>query len=134
MKRRISKDKICLVLVGLALGLLGCAGTESASPQQEIAWTGETQVYLCAEDVQIQVAYFNSNRGDALAALVHEGQLVGMRSLPAASGVRYVDFDEQRGWRWMTKGSEGFLAVLAPDHTAQEEILVKDCQATFPSP
>ena len=52
-----------------------------------------------------------------------------LRNLPAASGARYVDVDEQRGLRWHSKGNEGFLAVLAPDHTATEQMLHTGCVA-----
>lgn len=51
-----------------------------------------------------------------------------MRAVPAASGVWYVAFDEQDGFRWRTQGDEAMLGWLAADHTATEQRIVSGCR------
>ncbi|GAB4210282.1 MAG: hypothetical protein OHK0012_00170 [Synechococcales cyanobacterium] len=119
--------------MGLGIGLmaiLGCSQGWAATPSPTPAsWTSTTVIYRCANDVTIQVAYLNSGGATDFAAVLHDGQLHMMQSVPAASGVRYVAFDEQNSFRGWSKGDEGFLAFLAADHTATEQIVVKDCRA-----
>lgn len=87
----------------------------------------ETLRYSCDGDVEIQVAYYQPEEGDGLAALLYDDTLHLLRPWPAASGSRYVSFDEQVGLRWHIKGREGMLQRLAPDHTAEVETLLSDC-------
>ncbi|THF64441.1 META domain-containing protein [Pseudothauera rhizosphaerae] len=92
-------------------------------------WSGSEVVYRCAGAAPLQVTYVNLKGGDAFAVLLHEGRQHLMQSRVAASGVRYVDVNEERGLRWYTKGGEGFLNALAADHTASERSLLGDCRA-----
>ena len=67
--------------------------------------------------------------GVALVVVARGGTQAVLHQLPPASGARYVDVDEQRGLRWHTRGDEGFLAVLAADHTATEQPQHTQCRA-----
>jgi membrane-bound inhibitor of C-type lysozyme len=87
----------------------------------------ETLRYTCADGVELQVAYYQPAEGDDLAAMLYDGTLHLLRPWPAASGSRYISFDEQVGLRWHIKGREGILQRLAPDHTAEVEVLLDNC-------
>lgn len=108
--------------------LAGCAtapsGTPSAHHRQQVDVS-----YRCEGGVELEASYLNPPTGESFASLYYDGRTVVMQSLPTASGVRYVDQDEQRGLRWHTKGGEGFLAVQPADHTAKETILINHCRA-----
>ena len=84
--------------------------------------------YVCERGVVVPVTYVNGT-DPALAFLVAEGKLVGLRQVPSASGVFYASLDEQDGYRWRGKGDEAVLAWLAADHTAEEEMLLTGCVA-----
>ena len=85
-------------------------------------------VYLCEGGAVLRVAYVNAPSGDAFAVVDWAGRLIPMRGLPAASGALYAAFDEQDGHRWRSRGEEGILARLAPDHTAREEVVLGGCR------
>lgn len=125
----------------LAVALAGCAAPgirTTAAPQSSAPVVGpdfssQSVVYRCAGSNTIEVAYLNLPDGLAFAALHHDGRTVLLQNRPTASGARYVALDEQLGLRWHTKGSEGFLAFLAADHTAKEQVVLNDCRA-LPTP
>ena len=52
---------------------------------------------------------------------------IALRALPSGSGVRYVGFDEQDGYRLYTKGDDAFVMHMAADHTAEEVPVLRDC-------
>ncbi len=115
--------------LALCAGLAAGAGmtTAAAQPtqptQQAISAT-----YLCDGGAVLQMAFINLD--EMSAAVVHwGGELVALRNVPAASGVFYADFDEQRGFRWRGRGDEGFFAHLEPDDSATEEVLLDNCKA-----
>ena len=116
----------------MALALAGCV---SGLPAPTITHfeaeggSGQTRNYRCTDGTRLAVAYLNPPQGVAIGVVTLAGTQAVLRNLPAASGARYVDVDEQRGLRWHTKGDEGFLAVLAPDHTATEQPLHTGCRA-----
>lgn len=118
-------------LMLLAALLAGCAAPSGMPEEPRPGQPRQQQDvrYLCEGGIELEVSYLNPPTGESFASLYYEGRTVVMQSRPAASGVRYVDQDEQRGLRWHTKGNEGFLAVLPPDHTATEKILVNGCRA-----
>jgi membrane-bound inhibitor of C-type lysozyme len=142
-------------LAGLLLVLGGCAGTgkvpldtapaeasetKPATPTR--AGTGlivgpdfssQTVRFRCAGGAELEVAYLNLPESLAFAALHHDGHTALLQNRPTASGARYVALDEQHSLRWHTKGSEGFLAFMAADHTAKEQVLLSDCRA-LPTP
>lgn len=91
-----------------------------------------TQRYRCAGGVELEVAYLNLRSGLSFAALHHQGRTHLMQNRPSASGARYVALDEEAGLRWHSKGDEGFLAFLAADHTAREQVRLADCRAVRP--
>ncbi|MFC7407671.1 MliC family protein [Hydrogenophaga atypica] len=116
----------------MALTLAGCASGLPAPTVHQFevdGWSGLTRTYRCADGTPLAVAYLNPQRGVAIAVITLAGTQAVLRNLPAASGARYVDVDEQRGLRWHSKGDEGFLALLAPDHTATEQMLHTGCRA-----
>ena len=142
-------------LAGLLLVLSACAGTgrvpldaapavasetKPATPTR--AGTGlivgpdfssQTVRFRCAGGTELEVAYLNLPDSLAFAALHHDGHTALLQNRPTASGARYVALDEQHSLRWHTKGSEGFLAFMAADHTAKEKVLLSDCRA-LPTP
>jgi membrane-bound inhibitor of C-type lysozyme len=105
----------------VALAFAGAAEAQGLS--------ADSRTYLCAGGAVLRVAYLNPAEGERFAVVDWAGALVPMRAVRTGSGAFYVDFDEQRGLRWRTKGEEGFLARLAADHTAREETLLGDCRA-----
>ena len=113
-------------MIGAAV-LAASATLAGPAPSQQ-AQQAITATYLCEGGKVLQIAFLNL--GEMSAAVVHwTGELVPLRQVPSGSGVFYADFDEQRGLRWRGKGDEGFLAELAPDHTADERVLVASCKA-----
>ena len=128
------------LLGGLGVLLAGCAApglqaTESTSRPGVISgpdFESHTQRYRCTGGVELEVAYLNLRSGQSFAALNHQGRTHLMQNRPSASGARYVALDEEAGLRWHSKGDEGFLAFLAADHTAREQVLMADCRAVTP--
>jgi len=114
----------------LALAVSGCASGLPAPTVHSFdteGWRGMTRNYRCADGTRLAVAYLHPKEGSGLAVVAMGSTQAVLRNLPAASGARYVDVDEQRGLRWHSKGNEGHLAVLAPDHTATEQMLHTGC-------
>jgi membrane-bound inhibitor of C-type lysozyme len=99
-----------------------------AAPTMAAAAPATGAAYVCEGGAIVRVAYVNAPDGDAFAVVDWGGRLIPMRAMPAASGVWYVAFDEQDGHRWRTKGDEAFLARLAPDHTATEQVVLGGCR------
>jgi membrane-bound inhibitor of C-type lysozyme len=89
---------------------------------------GFAATYLCEGAAVLRVAYINPAEAAGYAVIDWQGRLIPMRQVPAASGVWYVAFDEQDGHRWRTRGDEAFLAHLAPDHTATEQVILAGCR------
>jgi len=107
--------------------LIGCA--VQAPPSGAAPKLHEVR-YLCAAGVVLEVSYLQAPTGESFASFPYQGHTAVLESRPSASGVRYVDQNEQQGLRWNTKGEEGFLSRLAPDHTATEQTLLSGCRAT----
>lgn len=142
-------------LAGLLLLLGACAGTGKVPLDTAPAMASETKPatptragtglivgpdfssqtvrFRCAGGTELEVAYLNLPESLAFAALHHDGHTALLQNRPTASGARYVALDEQHSLRWHTKGSEGFLAFMAADHTAKEQVLLSDCRA-LPTP
>jgi len=128
------------LLAALALTLAGCAApvTPPAAPPARPGvvigpdFNSHTQRYRCAGGAELEIAYLNLPGGTSFAALHHQGRTHLMQNRPSASGARYVALDEEAGLRWHSKGDEGFLAFLAADHTAREQVLLADCRAIQP--
>ncbi|MDO8904422.1 MliC family protein [Hydrogenophaga sp.] len=138
-------------LAALLLTVGACAGTGKAPldaapamPAEKKAVTGTAMVvgpdfssqtvrFRCAGGTELDVVYLNLPDNLAFAALHHDGRTALLQNRPTASGARYVALDEQHSLRWHTKGSEGFLAFMAADHTAKEQVLLSDCRA-LPTP
>ena len=84
--------------------------------------------YVCERGVVVPVVYVDGT-DPAMAFVAADGKLIALRQVPAASGAFYAAFDEQDGYRWRTRGDEAFLAWLAADHTAEEQVLLQGCTA-----
>ncbi len=120
--------RILAPAVLLATMLGGCATAPADAPSAGHRQQVDVS-YRCEGGVELEVSYLNPPTGESFASIHFEGRTVVMQSRPSASGVRYVDLDEQRGLRWRTKGDEGFLAMQPADHTAKETILINQCRA-----
>lgn len=89
----------------------------------------ETVTYSCDSAVDdLSVAYFTAADATSFAAVQIGGRVHAMVQGPSASGVRYVDINEQTGYRLHTKGDELLLLKLEADHTA-EELRLAECSA-----
>ena len=140
MTRRLLSPGFTSPALLLVAALAGCAvparppenPTATAAPVVGPDFSSQSVRYRCAGGAELEVAYLNLPDGLAFAALHHNGRTALLQNRPTASGARYVALDEQLGLRWHTKGSEGFLASLAADHTAKEQVLLKDCRALTP--
>ncbi|WP_234267051.1 MliC family protein [Hydrogenophaga sp. NFH-34] len=105
------------------------AGCGTAPPQPAGTAQQQDVSYLCEGGARLDVSYLNPPAGESFASMRYQGHIAVLQSRPAASGVRYVDQDEQQGLRWYTKGDEGFLAIQPADHTAAERTLLSGCRA-----
>lgn len=108
--------------LAFALALLAAPAAADVFPE------ARTRAFVCGGGAVLRIAFITAGE-HAFAVVERGGALIPMRGLPAASGVFYADFDEQAGWRWRGKGEEGFLARLAPDDSAEEEIVLSGCVA-----
>lgn len=119
-------------VVAVALLLAAC-GDDGANQAAEDAhepsrYDALSITYACEGGVQVQAVYFNFEDGNALAALAYEGTLAPMRIMPSGSGAKYTSLNEELGWRWHTKGNDASLSYMAPDHTAEEVSLLRECR------
>jgi len=89
----------------------------------------ETVAYTCATAIDdLSVAYFTAPDATSFAAVHIAGVVHAMVQDISGSGVRYVDIDEQSGYRIHTKGDLLLLLKRAADHSAEEELLA-ECTA-----
>ena len=89
----------------------------------------QTVTYACDMGMDdLSVAFFNAADGTSFAALQVAGVVHAMVQDISGSGVRYVDIDEQAGYRIHTKGDTLLLMKLEADHTAEEQLLA-ECTA-----
>jgi membrane-bound inhibitor of C-type lysozyme len=84
------------------------------------------EVYVCERGAVIPVTYIHADDGYAVATI--EGRQVAMARAVSGSGALYVSTNEQESYRWHSQGDEAVLSFLEADHTAEEEILLTDCQ------
>ncbi|HMN93673.1 MAG TPA: MliC family protein [Hydrogenophaga sp.] len=128
------------LLGGFILLLAGCTApgpqATEAPPRPGVIsgpdFESHARRYRCAGGAELELVYLNLRSGLSFAALHHQGRTHLMQNRPSASGARYVALDEEAGLRWHSKGDEGFLAFLAADHTAREQVLLADCSAVTP--
>ena len=105
------------------------AGKEaSAEAREPSRYDALSITYACEGGAQVQAIYFNFEDGNVLAALSYDGILAPMRIMPSGSGAKYTSLSEELGWRWHTKGDEAMLNYMAPDHTASEIAVLRDCR------
>ena len=105
---------------GVAVAALATTGAAETSLH--------TVTYVCERGVQVPVTFINQDEGPGYAVMVFEGKMIPMRIAPTGSGARYVALDEQDGYRLWTKGDEAMIGYLAADHTASEQIFMKECR------
>ena len=102
--------------------------------EAQIVWQDKgaqviTQSYGCSSAMDdLSVAYFNAPDGTSFAAVHIAGQVHAMVQDISGSGARYVDIDEQSGYRIHTKGEMLLLLKLEADDSAEEELLA-ECTA-----
>jgi membrane-bound inhibitor of C-type lysozyme len=109
----------------VALAALALLGDAAASQ----SLSGRSVTYLCEGGAVLRVAYVNVAEGESFAVVDWAGRLIPMRLVPAASGARYAALDARDGYRWHTKGEEGFLTRLAAGRMDAEEIVLRECRA-----
>jgi membrane-bound inhibitor of C-type lysozyme len=110
----------------LAALLVGCGTPVPKGPTHKL----QEVRYLCADDMVLEVSYLKQPGGESYASFPFQGHMAVLQSRTMATGVRYVDQNEQQGLRWTIQGGEGFLSIQAPDHTASEKTLLTRCRAT----
>lgn len=89
----------------------------------------ETVAYACASGMDdLSVAYFTAPDGTSFAAVHVAGVVHAMVQQGSGSGVRYVDINEQSGYRIHGKGDGLVLMKLEPDDAAEEQLLA-ECTA-----
>ncbi|MEX0365673.1 MAG: MliC family protein [Ruegeria sp.] len=86
-------------------------------------------VFTCERGVTLPVTYIDPPDEPGLAAMMVDGKLVAMRQARSGSGVRYVAVDEQDGYWLRVKGRDATVSYLAADHTASEQVLLKECRS-----
>lgn len=85
-----------------------------------------TMAYTCSSAFdELSVAYFNAPDTTSFAAVQIAGVVHAMVQDVSGSGARYVDIDEQSGYRIHTKGDLLLLMKLEADHTAEEQLLAE---------
>lgn len=86
----------------------------------------ETVHYGCETAIdELSVAYFTAADGTSFAAVQIAGMVHAMVQDNSGSGVRYVDIDEQAGYRIHAKGAGLLLLKLAADDSAEEQLLAE---------
>lgn len=105
---------------GAALAVLATAGAAETDLN--------TVTYTCERGVRVPVTFINQDEGPGYAVMMFEGKLIPMRLAPTGSGARYVALDEQDGYRLWTKSDEAMVGYLAADHTASEQVFLKECR------
>ncbi len=123
-----------LIMAGALLMLAACgddAVDETGMAGEPSRYDALTITYACDGGMEVQAIYFNFEDGNALAALFHDGKLAPLRIMPSASGAKYASLNEELGWRWHTKGGEAVLSYMAPDDTAEEDVLLDGCRNTL---
>lgn len=124
------RKDVMILVAGAALMLAACEEPQPQSPQasEPVSYDSVRVTYSCEGGAEVQAVYFNFADGQALAVLSHDGRLAPMRIMRSASGAKYTSLDEELGWRWHTKGGEAMLSYMAPDHTAEEEVVLSGCR------
>lgn len=89
----------------------------------------QTVIYACDSAMdELSVAYFTAPDATSFAAVQIGGVVHAMVQHSAGSGVRYVDVNEETGYRLHSKGDLVLLSKLEPDHSAEEQLLA-ECRA-----
>ncbi|KTC40293.1 MAG: MliC family protein [Pseudomonas sp.] len=122
---------LCAAVLALSLPVLAHAAQPQAQVEQP-SYQSQVARYQCEGKVRIDAAYLNIDNGASFATLYYKEQLIPMHIARSASGALYVADDEQNSFRWHTKGKDAVLSFLEADHTAKEQILLKDCKELDP--
>ncbi|WP_374829058.1 MliC family protein [Paenochrobactrum pullorum] len=116
-----------IALLTMGAGLILQAGVTMAQPAG--GDTIQKVDYYCERNIVIPVTYINTAAGTSFAVLNVDGKQVSMTNAPSGSGALYIAIDEQDSYRWHEKAGEAVLSFLEADHTAEEQILLKECRA-----
>lgn len=117
---------VIVVSALMVLAVPAAAGGDGTGAGWQVSETG----YRCPDGTVVKLTYMFDDQRPALAVMGFRGQQVAMRQVRSGSGVRFAALDEQAGLRWHVKGAVGFVSMLAADHTATEQVLVRDCRET----
>ncbi|WP_254446696.1 MliC family protein [Ruegeria sp. HKCCD8929] len=99
----------------------------AADARAEIAVS--SVVFTCEWGVTLPITYIDPSDEPGFAVVMVDGKLVAMRQARSGSGVRYVAVDEQDGYWLRIKGRDATVSYLAADHTASEQVLLKECRS-----
>jgi len=121
-------DSVSTIPVSAEAGVVVSDSVLLSGSYRADTWSARQMNYICAGDTELQVSYLNMDTGESFAMLYYDGRLSLLRSWVTASGARYLAIDEQHSYRWYSQGNKGFLAFLAADHTAAEQIVLADCE------
>lgn len=119
------RSTLNLVVLPLALGVVACAGLDSAGAKAALAVTGGDPVaYRCAGNVRIVARYFSLSDGSLsfVKVAMPDGREHTLPTAMSASGARYTD---ERELVWWTKGRGAFAE--ARDAGGQWHLLHGDC-------
>lgn len=86
-------------------------------------------VYQCDRAVLLPVTVLNPTSESGVAVIHVEGKQVPLRRISTGSGARYVALDEQDSYRLYINDNTAFVTHLYADHTAQEEVILTNCEA-----
>ena len=129
-----------------ALILSACSILPTASPSEDalphkpeqlasglVSWEGweaERHLWYCEAGAKpLQIYYLRDESGQSEFIFLHASGVSSlMRPWPAASGMRFVSFDEQQSFRWHERGDDGRLSFLAADDMAWEEPVLRNCR------
>lgn len=120
--------KFPVVLFGLGLSALPVLADAPLTWERDGSRV-QTVIYACDSAMdELSVAYFTAPDAASFAAVQIAGVVHAMVQEKAASGQRFVDVNDETGYRLHAKGDLVLLSKLEPDHTAGEQPLA-ECRA-----
>lgn len=83
-------------------------------------------MFTCENGVELPVTFFNPSEGEGAAAMIVDGQLIGLHQVQSGSGIRYVSVNGQGTYTLRSKGWNAMVSFAAAGATDETDIL-KDC-------
>ncbi len=105
-------------------------------------WSSVRVAYICDDEKRLEVAYLyiRDERPEApadalprlsFATLHFDGGTHLMHARMLTSGEVYIAVDEQRSYRWRSRGDVGVLTFMEADDTAREQTVLDNCIAEW---